>query len=257
MLGAVACRAAALARVVAAGVLIGAGDPRARERDRPAAAAGASAVWRGPRRGGRSCWSSARGADRRAVDDPQRGRARRTSCRSRPSSGPRWRAPTTARRARTGEPGVVAVVEARRRLPADLRPDPRRPTRRCSRSSCARRRWSSSGAPGRTCATVAFWTTRRMLDLAGMDWSIHTASTISADARAGDRGRDLLLDLRAAGAVGAFTRRARAAPLWFWAVPLLMYLSVVFLVVETPRYRHRDRSVHRAAGRAGAHAQMA
>ena len=30
--------------------------------------------------------------------------------------------------------------------------------------------------------TVAFWTTRRMLDLAGMDWSIHTAATISRDA---------------------------------------------------------------------------
>ena len=37
--------------------------------------------------------------------------------------------------------------------------------------------------------------------------------------------------------IGAFTQRARAAPLWLWAVPLLMYLSVVFLVVETPRYR--------------------
>ena len=37
--------------------------------------------------------------------------------------------------------------------------------------------------------------------------------------------------------VGAFTRQARAAPLWLWAVPLLMYLGVVFLVVETPRYR--------------------
>ena len=37
--------------------------------------------------------------------------------------------------------------------------------------------------------------------------------------------------------VGAFTQRARAAPLWLWSVPLLMYLSVVFLVVETPRYR--------------------
>ena len=37
--------------------------------------------------------------------------------------------------------------------------------------------------------------------------------------------------------IGAFTQRARAAPLWFWAVPLLMYLGVVFLVVETPRYR--------------------
>ena len=30
---------------------------------------------------------------------------------------------------------------------------------------------------------VAFWTSRRMLDLAGMDWSIHTGSTISAGRR--------------------------------------------------------------------------
>ena len=28
-------------------------------------------------------------------------------------------------------------------------------------------------------AKTAFWTSRRMLDLGGMDWSIHTASTIS------------------------------------------------------------------------------
>jgi hypothetical protein len=37
--------------------------------------------------------------------------------------------------------------------------------------------------------------------------------------------------------LGAFDARVRAAPLWVWTVPLLMYLSVVFLVVETPRYR--------------------
>ena len=27
------------------------------------------------------------------------------------------------------------------------------------------------------------------------------------------------------------------SPLWVWAMPVLMFLSVVFLVVETPRYR--------------------
>jgi hypothetical protein len=36
---------------------------------------------------------------------------------------------------------------------------------------------------------------------------------------------------------GCFARRARGAPAFIWAVPLLLYLSVVFLVVETPRYR--------------------
>ena len=84
---------------------------------------------------------------------------------------------------------------------------------------------------------VAFWTTRRMLDLAGMDWSIHTASTISAGRTAAITGVICFWVFAVLAVIGAFTQRARAAPLWFWAVPLLMYLSVVFLVVETPRYR--------------------
>ena len=36
---------------------------------------------------------------------------------------------------------------------------------------------------------------------------------------------------------GATTKRARRTPLFVWLIPLLLYLSVVFLVVETPRYR--------------------
>jgi 4-amino-4-deoxy-L-arabinose transferase-like glycosyltransferase len=84
---------------------------------------------------------------------------------------------------------------------------------------------------------VAFWTTRRMLDLAGMNWSIHTASTISAGRTAAITGVICFWIYAILAVIGAFTQRARAAPLWFWAVPLLMYLSVVFLVVETPRYR--------------------
>jgi 4-amino-4-deoxy-L-arabinose transferase-like glycosyltransferase len=85
--------------------------------------------------------------------------------------------------------------------------------------------------------TVAFWTTRRMLDLAGLDWSIHTASTISSGRRAAIAGVVCFWIFALLALAGAFTRRARAAPLWLWAFPLLMYLSVVFLVVETPRYR--------------------
>ena len=102
--------------------------------------------------------------------------------------------------------------------------------------------------------TVGYWTTRRMLDLAGMDWSIHTAATISADPRLGDRGRHLLLDLRAAGAV----RRDHPPGASGTA------LAVDGAAADVPRRRlpggrdaalpDRDRSVHRAAGRAGAHA---
>jgi Dolichyl-phosphate-mannose-protein mannosyltransferase len=36
---------------------------------------------------------------------------------------------------------------------------------------------------------------------------------------------------------GLFTRAVRAAPRWPWAVPVLLALSVVFINVETPRFR--------------------
>ena len=62
--------------------------------------------------------------------------------------------------------------------------------------------------------TVAFWTTRRMLDLAGMDWSIHTASTISATRGWAIAGVICFWIFALLAVVGAFTRRARAAPLW-------------------------------------------
>ncbi len=83
--------------------------------------------------------------------------------------------------------------------------------------------------------TVAFWTTRRMFDLAGMDWSIHTAATISATRGPAIAGVICFWAFALLAVVGAW--RARGTPRWLWAVPLLMYLSVVFLVVETPRYR--------------------
>ncbi|HEY5428568.1 MAG TPA: glycosyltransferase family 39 protein [Solirubrobacteraceae bacterium] len=36
---------------------------------------------------------------------------------------------------------------------------------------------------------------------------------------------------------GAFTRTARRGPGWLWAVPLLWWISIVFVNVETPRFR--------------------
>jgi 4-amino-4-deoxy-L-arabinose transferase-like glycosyltransferase len=86
-------------------------------------------------------------------------------------------------------------------------------------------------------ATVAWWATRRTLDLAGRDWSRHTASTISVDRTWADRGVLCFWVFALLALAGAFTRRARAAPWYVWAFPVLMFLSVVFIVVETPRYR--------------------
>ena len=86
-------------------------------------------------------------------------------------------------------------------------------------------------------AVVAWWTTRRTLDLAGRDWSRHTAGTISIPPVWADRGVLCFWAFALLALAGATTRRARGAPWFVWAFPALMFLSVVFLVVETPRYR--------------------
>ncbi len=84
---------------------------------------------------------------------------------------------------------------------------------------------------------VAYWSTRRMLDSTGMNWSRHTLSTIGVP-RSWTEPMVLCFWLFGVIAVaGCLTRDARRAPRWLWAVPVLLFLSVVFLVVETPRYR--------------------
>jgi 4-amino-4-deoxy-L-arabinose transferase-like glycosyltransferase len=84
---------------------------------------------------------------------------------------------------------------------------------------------------------VAWWTTRRMLDLGGLDWSRHTASTISVGPRWANAGVFVFWAFAVLALVGAFTKQARRTPFFVWLIPILLYLSVVFLVVETPRYR--------------------
>jgi 4-amino-4-deoxy-L-arabinose transferase-like glycosyltransferase len=84
---------------------------------------------------------------------------------------------------------------------------------------------------------VALWTTLRMFDLGGLDWSRHTASTISVSAGWANAGVFCFWAFTLLAIAGATTRLARRTPLFVWLIPLLLYLSVVFLVVETPRYR--------------------
>ncbi|MEO8687186.1 MAG: hypothetical protein ABI611_03075 [Solirubrobacteraceae bacterium] len=84
---------------------------------------------------------------------------------------------------------------------------------------------------------VALWTTLRTFELGGLDWSRHTASTISVSAGWADAGVICFWIFALLALAGATTKAARRAPPWVWLVPLLLYLSVVFLVVETPRYR--------------------
>jgi 4-amino-4-deoxy-L-arabinose transferase-like glycosyltransferase len=86
-------------------------------------------------------------------------------------------------------------------------------------------------------AEVAYWTTRRGLELGGLAWAKHTASTVSIDATWALRGVYCFWLFAVFAIAGAFTKLARRGPWYLWAFPVLMYLSVVFLVIETPRYR--------------------
>jgi 4-amino-4-deoxy-L-arabinose transferase-like glycosyltransferase len=86
-------------------------------------------------------------------------------------------------------------------------------------------------------AEVGLGNTVRMLDLAGRRRSRATASTISIDHRWADRAVWSFWVLAAAALAGALTPAARRTPAFVWAVPVLLLLSVVFLAVETPRYR--------------------
>jgi len=84
---------------------------------------------------------------------------------------------------------------------------------------------------------VVFWNTARALDLAGLRWSRHTYSTVSVGPGWADAGVAAFWLFALLAIAGGLTRRARGIPLHVAAVPVLLWLSVVFLAFETPRYR--------------------
>jgi 4-amino-4-deoxy-L-arabinose transferase-like glycosyltransferase len=84
---------------------------------------------------------------------------------------------------------------------------------------------------------AAYHNTRRLLELEGsFAWraSAYNLGLSTSTARVGVVGFWLVV-LLALG--GAFTAAARRAPRWLWVTPLLLYLSVVFVNAETPRFR--------------------
>jgi 4-amino-4-deoxy-L-arabinose transferase-like glycosyltransferase len=84
---------------------------------------------------------------------------------------------------------------------------------------------------------AAYHNTRRLLELeSSFAWraSYYNVGISRQAARIAVLGFWLLALLAFAG---AFTVGARRAPRWLWAVPLLLYLSVVFVNAETPRFR--------------------
>ena len=84
---------------------------------------------------------------------------------------------------------------------------------------------------------AAYHNLRRLLELEGSTaWRTSTASIgiTGGTARIGVYGFWIIAAL---ALVGLFTRLARRAPWWLWAVPILLALSVIFVNAETPRFR--------------------
>jgi hypothetical protein len=86
-------------------------------------------------------------------------------------------------------------------------------------------------------AQVALHNTLRMFELEGsVAWKTSAAS-IDLPRGTAEIGVISFWLLCLLALPGAFTGAARAAPRWLWLVPLLYALSIVFVNVETPRFR--------------------
>jgi hypothetical protein len=83
--------------------------------------------------------------------------------------------------------------------------------------------------------TVAYWNTRRLLDLASWRWSRHTAATVGVSPGWSDVAVVCFWAFALLALGGAALRPK--APAYVWAVPFAMWASVVLLAAETPRYR--------------------
>ena len=84
---------------------------------------------------------------------------------------------------------------------------------------------------------VAFHNTLRMFELEG-SFAWHASyDAIGLPARAADIGVVSFWVLLALAIAGLFTAVRREAPGWLWAFPVLYWLSIAFVNVETPRFR--------------------
>jgi hypothetical protein len=84
---------------------------------------------------------------------------------------------------------------------------------------------------------VAFDNTRRMLELEGTYAWHASARAVGLTPRVAEFGVGAFYLLAIAALIGAFTPRARRGPWWLWAMPVLWWLSIVPVNVETPRFR--------------------
>jgi 4-amino-4-deoxy-L-arabinose transferase-like glycosyltransferase len=84
---------------------------------------------------------------------------------------------------------------------------------------------------------VAYHNSLRLLELEGSyAWRV-SAAAIDLPSQTAEIGVISFWILCLLALAGAFTRAARAAPAWLWAVPVLLWLSVALVNAETPRFR--------------------
>jgi hypothetical protein len=84
---------------------------------------------------------------------------------------------------------------------------------------------------------VAYHNTLRMFELEGSFAWEASAAAVGLDRGTAELGVIGFYIVCLLALAGAFTAAARRAPKWLWAVPVLFALSVVFVNVETPRFR--------------------
>jgi hypothetical protein len=77
----------------------------------------------------------------------------------------------------------------------------------------------------------------RMLELEGTPAWHASAEAVGLHTDVAHTGVIAFWVMAALALAGAPTRRARRVPGWVWAIPVLLALSVVFINVETPRFR--------------------
>lgn len=82
---------------------------------------------------------------------------------------------------------------------------------------------------------VAYWNTRRLLHLTGLDFVRFDAGATALPQRLGIASAIAVWVLLPLAIAGAFTARARAAPGWLWLVPLSFLATVV--IVAYARFR--------------------
>ncbi len=84
---------------------------------------------------------------------------------------------------------------------------------------------------------AAYHNTRRLLELEGSFAWKASAYDIGVPDSTAEVGVAAFWIVALLALVGVFTKLARAAPRWLWITPMLLFLSVVFINGETPRFR--------------------